>query len=389
MSNKTFFFKYGFIGEELELKQDIQIEIDENGNIVELIHKNIEDKILRDKIIVPGFINSHIHIGDSFAKEKGFNKPLKDVVAPPNGIKHYLLSITDRLTKIVGIKHAIRELLSNGITCFFDFREEGEAGAKLLKEALEDSSIKCLIFGRYKSVNEIEVVFDLTDGIGLSSYKYGSIQEKNILKEIKKIKNKQVACHCAEVVRDEELIFEIVNDQLIDVMIHGTQLIKKDIEMIIRKNISLVLCPRCNGYFGVGFPPVLEVLSLKVPIAIGTDNLMANSPDLFEELRYLYRIARVLGKDSDSSLLTPLELLKMVTINPARIFKLDSNIGSISKGKKADFFVIDLEDSNYYCQLNREILPTLIVQRTGSHNIKQVFINGKLVFENNSRGRFF
>ncbi len=389
MSYKTLYFKYGFIGEDLELKQDIQIEIDETGRINDLNFKDIESQIVREKLIVPGFINSHIHIGDSFAKEKGYNKQLKDVVAPPKGLKHVLLSKVNNLTKKNGVQHAALELISNGITYFIDFREEGEMGVMLLKDALKEMPIKYLIFGRYVNLDDIETIFDIADGIGLSSYKNRSVKEKDILKDFKKKTGKQVASHCAEAVRNENVIRKILEDQLVDIIVHGTKLLKKDLELIQKKKISLIICPRCNGYFGLGFPPLIDIINLKIPIAVGTDNIMANSPDLFEELRYLYRIVRILGNKTESGLLTAIDLLKMITINPARIFGMDLNIGSISKGKKADFFVIDLEDPNYHCQLNAEIVPTLIVQRTGSQNIKQVFIDGKLVFERNSYGTFY
>ncbi len=68
-------------------------------------------------------------------------------------------------------------------------------------------------------------------------------------------------------------------------LIHGTHYRKDDLERIKKNNISLVLCPRCNGYFGSGFPPINEVYDLGIPISLGTDNVMANNIDLFEEMK--------------------------------------------------------------------------------------------------------
>ena len=44
-------------------------------------------------IIVPGLINCHTHIGDSFIKKSKVHltKNIKKLVAPPNGIKHRML----------------------------------------------------------------------------------------------------------------------------------------------------------------------------------------------------------------------------------------------------------------------------------------------------------
>jgi len=107
--------------------------------------------------------------------------------------------------------------------------------------------------------------------------------------------------------------------------------------------------------------------------------MMANSTDLFEEMRYLYRISRVLDNSSE---LDAKELLKMVTINAARNFKMNEDFGSIVEGKHANFFTINLSESNFYSHLIdiNNIYP-LIVQRTRSENIKQTYIKGELAFE--------
>jgi len=109
---------------------------------------------------------------------------------------------------------------------------------------------------------------------------------------------------------------------------------------------------------------------------------MANNPDMFEEMRYLYRISRVLCSYDKEIKLTSQELLKMVTINAARNFYLNNEIGSISEGKSADLFLINLNDPNLYIyNLDCKNIYHLIVQRTKSENIKKTYIKGKIAFE--------
>jgi len=385
MYSPEIFGNYGLIGDNLELKKDIKIETDENGNFKSISYENVGDTIrLSDNnsnlLLVPGLINSHIHIGDSFAKEQGFNKPLKQIVAPPNGIKHLLLNQTPKEEKIKGIKKSILEILSNGITFFVDFREGGVDGLKILYEAIgREKIINTLVLGRYKEKEEIKKIFQLADGIGLPSYKNIHPEVKKILRKCKEASGKIVASHIAELERDNGLMHQIFNDNIVDIFIHGTHFIKKDLKLLVQKNKALILCPRCNGYFGAGFPPITNILKLKIPLAIGTDNLMANSPDLFEELRYLYRILRVMDKNIK---VTGKDLLKMVTINAAKIFNVESRIGSISEGKNANFFIIDLNNPNYYTpKLNIDTFYALIIGRTNSFNIKKTYVRGKLVHE--------
>ena len=378
---------YGLIGENLDLKKDVSLEIDNEGKIANVTfddpEKNLQPlKLNHSTLMIPGLINSHVHIGDSFAKEIGFNRELSEIVAPPFGLKHKLLRQTSEEVIIAGIKNAILEMLSNGITCFVDFREGGVDGVNLLRKALDKMSINCLIYGRFMDESEIEYIFELADGVGLSSYKQITMNNKKYVDKCKHDLKKMIACHCAEKSHDPNLLYNMFRENLVDVIIHGTKLIRKDLLKIQQDQKSLVLCPRSNGYFGVGFPPITEILQLGIPISLGTDNVMVNNLDLFEEMRYLYRILRVLGNYDKSIKLTSRELLKMITINAARNFRIENNFGSISEGKGADFFLIDLDGPNYYTNnLNRDNVFDIIVQRTKSENIARTYIKGEVVFE--------
>ena len=391
MPTSHIFSKYGLIGDNLDLKENISLEINNEGKILNLTFQECSkglDISSKDQnlLMIPGFINSHVHIGDSFAKEKGFNKNLNEIVAPPFGLKHKLLRQTSEDTKILGIQNAILEMLSNGITCFIDFREEGVNGVNLVKKTLINSPINSIIFGRFVDESEIEIeeVFNVADGIGLASYNQINEMNKKFVVEGKLKSKKLIACHCAEYVHKIHLINKLFDDDIVDVIIHGTKFKKRELEKIIEKNKKLVICPRCNGYFGVGFPPMTEILKLEIPVSLGTDNLMANNTDLFEEMRYLYRISRVLCSHDPKLQLTSRELLKMVTINAAINFDLDTKIGSISEGKFADFSLIDLNEPNLYTQnLDNENIYPIIVQRTKSENIKKTYIKGDIVFERN------
>ncbi|MHA1149135.1 MAG: amidohydrolase family protein [Promethearchaeota archaeon] len=390
MTFNQIFSKYALIGDNLDLKQDVSIEINEDGTISQLKYKEPEDSlnISNNKetyLLIPGLINSHIHIGDSFAKEMGFNKDLKDIVAPPNGLKHHLLEHTSEDIKAEGINRTAKDMLLNGITCFIDFRERGLDGIELLRKALQKGPIKFKIFGRFEGIKELESIFTQADGIGLASYSKLSAETKKEIRGKKSVYNKYIACHIAELKRRPALMEEIINDNILDIIIHGTHLKSEDLEYISSQHKSLILCPRCNGYFGAGFPPIKKIVQLNIPISLGTDNIMANNPDLFEEIRYLYRIWRVLNEDEKKRLLDSKELLKMITINAAKNFGLQHEIGSLSEGKKADFLVLNLSDHNYYMPaLPRALIFPLIVQRTKSENINALYINGNRIYKRES-----
>ena len=377
-------FPLGLIGNELELRKNIVIKINKEGRIKNISSERIENSFeLRNLslLVCPGLINSHVHIGDSFAKELGNNKNLIEVVAPPNGLKHQLLRDTRSEIKIKGIRESITHMISTGTTFFIDFRENGIDGISLIKDALRMVPINCLILGRPTINDDMESILKEADGIGLSSYQGISKESSTVLKQLKKdYPGKIIACHDAELKNNSELTDKLVDDDIIDVIIHGTQYQIEELKKIKENSIAFVLCPRCNGYFGVGFPPINEIIRLAIPISLGTDNIMANSPDLFEELRYLYRIYRVLSNEKGD--LTSKDLLKMITIHAARNFGLENDYGSLSEGKYADLFTIDLSSPNFYSNnVDLDTFYHLIVQRLISENIKKVYIKGNLVYE--------
>ena len=216
MLNCKIFSRFALIGEDLELKQNVRLEINHEGKIINISCENVEngiDILLEGEnfVLIPGLINSHVHIGDNFAKELGFNKSLIEVVEPPNGLKHELLAETPNKIKVKGIRNAILEMLSNGITSFIDFREGGIDGISLLNKAVQPFPVSYLALGRFSNKNEIKSVIKSADGIGLANYSMISNDIKEKLKEFKSKYKKLIACHIGIfMVLQHRLIFIIV-----------------------------------------------------------------------------------------------------------------------------------------------------------------------------------
>ena len=387
MLQKHLYCKFGLIGEDLELKENVSLNFNKDGIITDIQFDEIDVEIDLNRaeenyVMIPGMINSHTHIGDSFAKEQGHNKGLIELVSPPNGIKHQLLKETSDTDKAKGIKYAIDEMISNGITYFVDFRENSIKGIELLKGVLVNESIRCLIFGRFNKIDEIKEIFYKSDGIGLPSYHQITFEVNSELRKSKSHFKKKIACHVAELNYNTSLIDQILEDGLVDIIVHGTQLKKPDIQKIKKKNIKIVLCPRSNGYFGLGYPPIKDLIEIDMPISLGTDNVMVNNLNLFEEMRYLYYIANNQIKSKDLDNLNAKKIFKMVTINAAKNFNIDSKVGSITKGKSADLVLIDLNNPNFYFKSLDEIsFFSLLLHRTNVRDVKRVYIGGKLIYE--------
>jgi 5-methylthioadenosine/S-adenosylhomocysteine deaminase len=92
------------------------------------------------------------------------------------------------------------------------------------------------------------------------------------------------------------------------------------------------------------------------------------------------RLAALLqkGVNHDPTLLPAREALKMATLNGAKALGLDSIIGSLETGKRADLLIIDTNNTfmqpiyDYY---------SAIVYSMNSSCIESVLVDGKVVME--------
>jgi cytosine/adenosine deaminase-related metal-dependent hydrolase len=106
-------------------------------------------------------------------------------------------------------------------------------------------------------------------------------------------------------------------------------------------------------------------------VAIGTDNVMLNSPDLFRELDYLWKVSKAM----ENNFISARELVKMVTVNAANILKLDK-LGYIDENMLADAVFID----THSIDLDPMHDPyAAIVHRVNESSIKAVMIGGRFV----------
>ena len=155
-----------------------------------------------------------------------------------------------------------------------------------------------------------------------------------------------------------------------------TQANLQDLTLALHNNVDIVLCPRSNGILGNGIPDVITMLKLGFKISIGTDNIMLNSPDLLQELDYLWKVIKSQSFKYSSNSITPKELLKMITVNPGEMFNLNS--GSIQIGNYADLLFID----KYHIDLQPiHNIYSSILHRLSYGAIKAIMIHGRFINE--------
>ncbi|WP_423793048.1 amidohydrolase family protein [Methanocaldococcus indicus] len=321
------------VGEDFEIKEGTIII--EDGEIKGFTNEKEDLKV--NGLFIPGVINAHTHIADNIIKDIGVNKTLDELVKPPNGLKHKYLKVLSNEDIKRGILYGLKDLEDFGVKIFCDFRENGLDGVKLLKECLNKSKVKGVVLGRPSSLEECKEILKIADGINLSGANENS---DNFLKAVYKEclkNNKLFGIHVAEHKEAVEFSLKKYNktelERLIDLgvipsfIVHGVHLTDNDISILEEKNIPIVLCVRANLYLNVGIPNLEKLKNLT--LGLGTDNFMINSPSIFREMEYIFRLYH----------LEPKEILRMATINNAKILNLDK-IGLIEEGYKPIFTII-------------------------------------------------
>jgi 5-methylthioadenosine/S-adenosylhomocysteine deaminase len=134
-------------------------------------------------------------------------------------------------------------------------------------------------------------------------------------------------------------------------------------------------CPSSNLKLGSGVAPVCEMLERGIEVSLGADGAACNNRlDAFEEMRLaglLQSLARSPGA------LPAMRLLEMATIGGARTLGLDSIIGSIEPGKRANLVALDLSRPHVQPEAD---LATTIVYGARSSDVVLTMIDGEVLF---------
>ena len=343
-------------------------------------------------LTVPGFINAHTHVGDSIAKDIGIDYAVEEKIHPVLGFKQKILKSTKSSHLENFVRTSCLSMIRKGITTFVDFREGGINGISILQRAFSDLPIRSIILGRIehyqdlKSVKrntplkeskkkELEILLKKCDGIGISGTNENSDAVLKYYSHTKKIR----AIHSAETIESNKISQEttgrtetqramILNPHF---LVHMTHASKNDLLLAAKNKTSIVVCPRANAVLAEGIPDVNLMIKLGCNVTMGTDNVMINSPDMFREMDYLWKVTMGLQKMRISAK----SILKMATVNASNILQ-NKKLGTIKPHNLADCIFIDKHEIDLEPMHNPH---ASIVHRASESAIKAVMIGGKIV----------
>ena len=360
------------------------------------------DKVIdgTDKLVIPGLVNCHTHSYMSFMRNVADDLSFMDWLF--GTIDPIEQQMTDEDT-YWGANLAIIEMMKSGTTCFNDMqmnihqttravKESGmravicrglvgsgndEAGQSRLRQAYEerDAAKDCdrLTFklgphAPYTCDDEfLKIVAAEAKKENMGIHVHLSESES----EISQIQEKY---GCTPIALAEKCgIFDVPA-----IAAHCVQVTDEDIEILKRKNVSVVTNPASNMKLGNGFAPIAKMLDAGVNVCLGTDGAASNNClNMFHELSLLTLIHKGTGKTPQC--VSAKEGFRIATINGAKALGLEKEIGSIEVGKKADLAVLDLNTPSLPPRNN--LIAGLSYSANGSE-VDTVIINGQVTMEN-------
>jgi 5-methylthioadenosine/S-adenosylhomocysteine deaminase len=148
-----------------------------------------------------------------------------------------------------------------------------------------------------------------------------------------------------------------------------------ELSILKRTGTGVVHNPQSNMKLASGVSPVPQMLALDMPVGLGTDGAASNNDlSMWEEMDTAAKLHKLTS--GDPKVLTALQALEMATIRGARALHLESEIGSIEKGKRADLVVVDLDDLNQTPIYN---VYSNLVYATKADDVRTVIIEGRVV----------
>jgi len=127
-------------------------------------------------------------------------------------------------------------------------------------------------------------------------------------------------------------------------VIHGVALAPDQIRELAAGGVGFVWSPHGNFILYGKTADVMTAIDAGMTVAIGPDWSPTGSAGMLEELGFAYRYAR----DTLHGAISEAALVQMATINPARLAKIDAQLGSIEPGKMADLLVMKRHGTTAY-----------------------------------------
>ena len=353
--------------------------------------------------IMPGLVNCHTHSAMTGLRgirdDSNLHEWLNDYIWPAEAE-----FTPDMTTKAV--KEALTEMLLSGTTTFNDMYNPNGVDIKQIYEIVKASRMRCYfsptlfsseIETSEETIERTRAVIEEILGYNDTNFKvmvapHSPYSCSKVLLEasldMAKELNIPIHIHVAETKEESVIILKRYGKRPVaflddlgyldhpSVFAHGVELSKGEIERLATSQVAIAHNPISNLKLASGIAPIIQLQNAGVPVGIATDSVASNNNlDMFEEGRTAALLQKM--KSGDASQFPIETSLKTLTIEGARVLRMEKEIGSLEVGKQADFLVIQPQ-GKVHLQPQENMLSHL-VYAVKSSDVSDVYIAGEQV----------
>jgi cytosine/adenosine deaminase-related metal-dependent hydrolase len=369
------------------------------------------------KIVMPGLIDTHIHLSQALIRG------CADDVALVDWLKRYVWVLQGNFTKEDGKISAelcIAEMIRTGTTSFIDCMIHTRYGFDGIAQVVENTGMRGALSkiimdstGYADSpdimypgmVEDADACLDETDRMhkrwhgkadgriqvwyGLRSL--GGVTPELFQKvaELTRSKGTRMTMHLGEVVDDVRFVKENYDTNLTGfaqqnnllgpemVFAHGIHFEESELKILADTKTNISHCPASNTKLASGFAKIPQMLNLGVPVSLGCDGGPSNNTyDMVREMRLAALIHKPVAKDP--LVVSAEDVIEMATLGGAVAMGIDDKVGSLEVGKLADIILIDMRTLGLTPAVNP--VSNLVYSGNGL-NVDTVMVNGKILMK--------
>lgn len=350
----------------------------------------------RDKLIVPGFVNAHYH-GASFLLRAAthvlhYSLWKNDPQLNQATAKFIHAASTDDVRRVYQTAYFAH--VRSGTTCVGEFPPMlGDGGFEEMLAGIAPAGITCVVtLQNWDQIRKTQAMgaarprclVSLGEEEEFTVYSF-----EHLCKAAKELKAPLLA-HIVETKEEKEILRQnfqrdgvaVLNSfnalQPTTVLVHANFATEDEARMLKSANSSVIVCARSTAVKQTGYPAIRHLAKENVRLSLGTD---WDNVDMIEEMRFLYHLPLIVPGLRQFS---PVELLRMATINGAQTLGVAAELGSIEANKRADLVFFDIASLRFpIVQTNAAAnWSRLLVEQLGTGDICDVMVKGEFKVRN-------
>jgi 5-methylthioadenosine/S-adenosylhomocysteine deaminase len=365
----------------------------------------------RNMAVMPGIVNGHTHLFQTFIRGLADDKPLLDwlrtaiwpVAQEISGEEAYLAGLIGMLENLRGGATAVVDhqyIHADPSNDDGVFRAAGETGMRLLlARGWADIDYPVMLMETPERIlNESTRLYETYHGSanGRLRFEFGPLipwgcTDDTMCRTYALAKQWGVGTHIHVAETDEEVQMNLASrgnrhiEWLADLgilgpdvqLVHSVWLDDHELDLIAERGAVVVHCPVSNMYLASGAAPVSKMLQRGIPVALASDGPGSNNnQDMMEVLKSTALLAKV--STLNAMALLPQDILHMACRSGSIAFGQPEWIGSLEPGKKADLILVDL-DTPFAMPVHNA--SSALVYNVSGGAVDTVFVDGQMLMQ--------